>query len=139
MKPSLNMVAAHMSPQEIAELYAKFGMEFKPSASEPNFEPQPKRTAKGKSLPRTQATSVPSATSAKKVRPNNPTKDKTGHRQVSRYKANKIATRTLDTKQVEPSYESPTKEELYDRYTNPGNKHYVGNPVIDRSTKRPIK
>lgn len=129
-----NNVQAHMSDEKLAELEEKFGYKPKrPSASQPNEEPQAKRTAKGKSLTSSQSTQikVPGTTSAMRTRPNNPSRDRKGFRQISAYQANKTAQRSTTVRRVDPEQlERPSETEIKDRILNPNNKHHHHNPPI---------
>lgn len=127
----INPIMANLDPEKIRSLEEKFGMSYRPSASQPNDEPTSKRTAKGKSLTSnpSKQVRVPGTTSAMRTRPNNPARDRKGFRQTSAYQANKTAQRSLETKKVEPQ-ERPDKEEVRDRLLNPNNRHHTGNPVI---------
>jgi hypothetical protein len=136
----VNLVAANLSPEQISELEQKFGFTYRPSASQPNEEPTSRRQAKGRSLPKSESISVPGTTSAQRTRANNPNKDRSGHRQVSNYSANKIANQSLTTKKQPQKITQPiSKSELKERLLNPNNRHYQGNPVIDRNTHRPYQ
>jgi hypothetical protein len=127
-------VAGNITPEQLEELEQKFGFKFRPSASQPDNDPQPYKVAKGKSLTgaKSRLIRTPGTTSAQKTSPSNPNRDKSGYRQVTRYRANKVATESLTTSTTDDPelLAQPDSEEIRDRLTNPNNKQFQHNPPV---------